>query len=93
MKPHLLLGFYVLFVLSIVALVMAKPQSPQKQCEEACPTTGDKVCGYDSVCYTVFDNKCKYDYLKCKTKHNLETVDMSLCDLADRRTHPHYSLC
>ncbi|XP_039966812.1 uncharacterized protein LOC126762405 [Bactrocera neohumeralis] len=86
---------YVLMVLVLVALASAdsESQSKPKQCNEECPTTRDLVCGYDSNCYARFDNKCLYDRLKCNTKHNLETVDMSLCDLAERKTHPAYRLC
>ncbi|XP_036228380.1 uncharacterized protein [Bactrocera oleae] len=84
---------YVLMVLMLVTRASADTQSKPKQCNEECPTTRDLVCGYDSTCYARFDNKCLYDRLKCTTKHNLETVDMSLCDLAERKTHPAYRLC
>ncbi|XP_036336943.1 turripeptide Pal9.2-like [Rhagoletis pomonella] len=85
--------FSLLIVLVTVALTTSAPQSEPKQCNEICPAIFDPVCGYDSNCYARFPNKCQYDQLKCSKKHNLETVDMSLCDLAERRTHPDYKLC
>ncbi|CAD7003996.1 unnamed protein product [Ceratitis capitata] len=85
--------FCFLLVLTIATLTAAQTEAEPKKCNEDCPTTRDLVCGYDSNCYARFDNKCLYDRLKCTTKHNLETVDMSLCDLAERKTHPAYRLC
>ncbi|XP_053953678.1 uncharacterized protein LOC128860281 [Anastrepha ludens] len=82
-----------IFVLIVFTLTTTAAQSKPKQCIKECPATVDRVCGYDSNCYARFNNKCQYDWLKCSSKHNLETVDMSLCDLAERRTHPDYRLC